>query len=636
MEHIMSAFSKPKAFKPTALVGAVAVAMGFSSSVFAETTATEQKIAVSPLETIVVTATRSEEKIENVPALISVIDKKTIEQNPAVNLSDLIQRDPSVFVKQSGGLGQITEISIRGTRPNHTLVLKDGAHLNSQNHISALYPSFIDTTDIGQIEILKGPASVQYGTDAIGGVIQMKTATPVKNGGFITGIYGENNTYKAIAGADLVQDNFYAQIRGQRLESDGTRILDNQSKDQKASYDQKGYSAKVGYDNKKDFKADLAISQNEGLSQYYNYMTDKNDAERIFENRLINSNIQYGITEDLTLSARYSNFIDKQQVKDNNPNHFDTENNEGDLNLKWNVNTENSLLIGATYLESDFKSNDIKNKKQSIDSVGYYVQHQYQTEKLNTQLGVRTEDNEMFGTHTVGQGAVRYQLLPDTSIYANIGTAFKAPSLTELYYFTEGTYGNTYGNPDLKPEESISYEIGLNQNIGQHLTAFLSAYQTEVKNLISYKYGSPNSTYINIDKAEIKGGELGFKWKKDDLFLTTEYAYADSVNKKTDLKIAYRPKQTLTFTTGLENATYGISTSLIARSDIYADGANKVKAPGYATVDLNMYWNINPNVKVFSNIINMGDVNYRTADNFGNGWYVDGGREASVGITFKY
>lgn len=189
---------------------------------------------------------------------------------------------------------------------------------------------------------------------------------------------------KQFFGADLVQDNFYAQIRGQRLESDGTRILDNQSKDQKAAYDQKGYSAKVGYDNKKDFKADLAISRNEGLSQYYNYMTDKNDAERIFENRLINSNIQYGITEDLTLSARYSNFIDKQQVKDNNPNHFDTENNEGDLNLKWNVNTENSLLIGATYLESDFKSNDIKNKKQSIDSVGYYVQHQYQTEKLNT------------------------------------------------------------------------------------------------------------------------------------------------------------------------------------------------------------------------------------------------------------
>ena len=424
-------------FQPTALVGAIAIAMGFSTSVSAQDSS---NVVNASLETLVVTATRSEEKIKDVPARITVISKSEIEKNPALNLSDLIQRDPSVFVKQSGGIGQITEISIRGTRPNHTLILKDGARLNSQNHLAAIYPSFLDSSDLEQIEILKGPASVQYGTDAIGGVAQMITSTPTKNSGFITGIYGENNTYKAIAGADLTQDGFYAQIRGQRLESDGTRVLDNQSKDQKAAYDQKGYSAKVGYDNKKNIKTDLSISQNEGLSQFYNYMTIKNNAERIFENRLINSSIQYGFAENLTLSARYSNFIDKQQVKDSDPNHFDTENNEGDLNLNWNVDSKNNLLAGVTYLKSDFKSNDVKDKKQSIDSTGYYVQHQYKTDKLNTQVGVRTEDNELFGTHTIGQGAVRYQVLPETSIYANIGSAFKAPSLTELYYFSEKSY----------------------------------------------------------------------------------------------------------------------------------------------------------------------------------------------------
>jgi vitamin B12 transporter len=88
--------------------------------------------------------------------------------------------------------------------------------------------------------------------------------------------------------------------------------------------------------------------------------------------------------------------------------------------------------------------------------------------------------------------------------------------------------------------------------------------------------------------------------EKDDLFLNTEYAYVDSKDKKTDLRVAYKPKQTLTLTTGLENSIYGISASIIARSDIYADTANKVKAPGYATVDLNMYWNINPNIKVLA------------------------------------
>ncbi len=174
----------PNLFQPTALVGAIAIAMGFSVSASAK-----DSINAS-LDTLVVTATRSEEKIKDVPARITVISKSEIKKNPALNLSDLIQRDPSVFVKQSGGIGQITEMSIRGTRPNHTLILKDGARLNSQNHLAAIYPSFLDSSDLEQIEILKGPASVQYGTDAIGGVVQMITSTPTKNSGFITGIYG--------------------------------------------------------------------------------------------------------------------------------------------------------------------------------------------------------------------------------------------------------------------------------------------------------------------------------------------------------------------------------------------------------------------------------------------------------------
>ena len=133
----------PNLFQPTALVGAIAIAMGFSTSVSAQD---NTNIVNASLETLVVTASRSEEKIENVPARISVIDEKTIEQNPLLNISDVIQRDPSIYIKQSGGLGQISEISLRGAKSVHTLVLKDGARLNSQNELAPLYPAFLDTT----------------------------------------------------------------------------------------------------------------------------------------------------------------------------------------------------------------------------------------------------------------------------------------------------------------------------------------------------------------------------------------------------------------------------------------------------------------------------------------------------------
>lgn len=632
-----------KSFQPTRLVGAIAIAMGFSPVIFAEDTTN-----VTQLDPIVVTASKSAEKASEVPARISVISKEEIEKNPISNLSNILQKDASIYIKQNGGLGQGTNLLIRGTNPNHVLLLKDGARLNTPNTLSPIYPELLDTTNLDRIEILKGPASVQYGTDAIGGVIQMITSTPERNSAFVTGIYGEDNTYKAIIGTDLVSDaGFFAQIRGQSMESDGTHIFNTQPDNLKAAYDQKGYSAKLGYDNKNNLNTSVEISQNKGTNNYSDNGGISNTAKREFDNQLVSTRVEYKPTSNITINTRYSNFKDTQEYRESSPYHADTKRNEGDLNVKWQFTQAQNILVGASIDNTEYQDASILNGKQDIDSTGYYLQHQYKTDKISTQLGIRLEDNEKFGTHNVGQGAIRYFVLPSTSVYANIGTAFRAPSLTELYYHSEADYGSygiyhTYGNTNLKPEESTSYEIGLDHQFTPALTAYLSAYKTEVKNLIASTSSfddatnTTTSTYENLNKAQFSGGEVGFKWKQDDLFLSTEYTYVKTENKETGLEIAYRPKQTLTLTTGLENTVYGVSASLIARSNSNAqNSANPQKVPGYATVDLNAYWNINPNVKLFTNIENVGDSEYKTVYNSSN-WYVNGGRQASVGVTFRY
>lgn len=620
MEHIMSVI-----FKPTALVGAVAIAMGLSSTVFAETSSNSE--ANSKLNTIVVTATRSEESLKNIPVRLTVIDQKTIEQNPLLNVSDVIQRDPAVYIKQSGGIGQVSEIALRGTKAVHTLVLKDGARLNSQNELGPLYPAFLDTTDVQQIEILKGPASVQYGSDAIGGVVQLISKKPVKSGAELTGIYGENNTYKAIAKADLVTDQgFYAQVGGQRLESDGTRIFESQPKNEKASFDQKGYNAKFGYSQEDVVDAYASISENKGTNIFSNdYIV--NTSPREFENRVINAKVSYNILPELIVNAQYSNVQDKQNVPAY-ASHYNTENNQGDLNLKWKFTPNQNVLVGATYNDANYKSNTILKNDQSVNSTGYYLQHQFKNELFDTQAGIRVEDNERFGTHTVGQGAVRYHFLPNASVYANIGSAFRAPTLNELY----SQWG---GNEKLEPEESTSYELGFDYDLTSNISTNISAYHTKIKNLIVYNYPAGNE---NVDQAKFTGGEAEIKWHQDDLFLSTAYAYVKTENDKDGNEIAYRPRQTLTLTTGLENTTYGISASLIARAKAYADAANTTRVPGYATVDLNAYWNATPNVKVFTNIQNVGDVEYREVFNNypSQDWYINSGRQASVGVTFRY
>ena len=607
----------PNLFQPTALVGAIAIAMGFSA------TASAQDSINASLDTLVVTATRSAEKIKDVPARISVISKSEIAKNPALNLNDLVKQDAALNVVQTGGLGQTTSIFTRGTSSNHTLVLKDGAALiegiNGKNNTELL-----DLSDIGQIEILKGPASVQYGSDAIGGVIQLLTDTPEKNSAFITGLYGENNTYKALVGLDLTQDGFFAQIRGQRLESDGTEILNTQNNDQ-ASYDQKGYSAKIGY-KQDNFKTNVSISENEGINHYLDYSTGTNTAKRDFKNQLINWNGLYQFTDALTLNARYSNYQDEATYIETYSYAYDSERNEGDINLNWKFTPKQNILFGVSTQDTDVTYDYLSGKK-NLGSTGYYLQHQYNNAGIHTQAGIRLEDDDQFGQHTVGQIAGRLQIAPLTSIYANIGSAFKAPTAYQLY-------AGFYGNQDLKPEESISYEIGLDQQLNYGLSANASVYYTKVKNLIG---SNASWQYVNIDDANMTGGELGLNWKKDQLFTSAEYAYVKTEDESTGFELVRRPRQTFTFTAGYDDGTYGVNTALVARSHAKAQASqNSVKIPGYATIDLNAFWNVNPNIKLFTNIQNIGDVKYKAVYSSTDTWYINGGRQASVGVTFRY
>ncbi|MGE8560495.1 MAG: TonB-dependent receptor plug domain-containing protein [Acinetobacter sp.] len=608
-------------FQPTALVGAIAIAMGFSTSVSAQDNTTTVNAS---LDTLVVTATRSEEKITDVPSRISLIEPHIVEQSPIASFPDLLKHDAAINMVQNGGMGQLADMYLRGTESDHTLILRDGIRLNTPSSGTANL-AFIDTTDIKQIEVLKGPASVLYGTDAIGGVVQLVSKTPEKTSAFITGEIGEHQTYKSVLGADLYDDGFYAQIRGQRLESDATKVTNQQTdRSETASFDQKGYSAKLGVEKQK-FAASIDYSRNEGTNLYDAYAFNGSLLKQDFENEIVNLRGRAKVTENIELNGRLSQFKDQVEQKDST-DFVHSKTQEAELYGKWNFLPQHSILAGVTQrnLDADILSYGAP-YEEDVDSTGYYVQHQFKGEKLNTQAGIRVEDNEKYGTHTVGQVAARYQILPATSIYTNIGTAFKSPTLNELY--------NAWnGNPELAPEESISYEAGIDQILPLGFKTGLSAYYTEVEDLI----GSENFGQLdNIDKATYKGGELYLAWQQNDLFAKAGYSYVKAENDETHQDLGRRPRQGFTLTTGIQNEIYGISASLIAKSKS-KDWDKNYQNPGYATVDVNAYWNVNPHVKLFSNIQNIGDVEYKASYQDQGYYYVNGGRLASAGVTLKY
>lgn len=159
-------------------------------------------------------------------------------------------------------------------------------------------------------------------------------------------------------------------------------------------------------------------------------------------------------------------------------------------------------------------------------------------------------------------------------------------------------------------------------------------YYTKVKNLIG---ANELWQYVNIDDANMTGGEIGLKWKKNQIFASADYAYVKTEDESTGFELIRRPRQTFTFTTGYDDGTYGVNTSLIAHSHANAQARqNSIKVPGYTTIDLNAFWNVNPNIKLFTNIQNIGDVKYKAVYSSTDTWYINGGRFASAGVTFRY
>lgn len=609
-------------FQPTRLVGAIAIAMGFSSTtVFAD-----DSTDATQLDPIVVTASKSEEKASAVPARISVIDEKTIQQNPIADLPSLLMKDASINIKQNGGYGQTASAFIRGASSGQTLLLLDGMRSNTAT-VTGQNIHLFDTSDIQQIEILKGPASVQYGTDAIGGVIQLISSTPTKNKISTTIEAGEKNTYKSILGLDLVKDGYYAQIRGQRFETNGDRIISDE--DQKAGFDQKGYSAKIGID-KENYALSAEMKENKGTGDYFSYGSPQ---AYDFLNRLYNVNGRFNFSDNLIFKTRLSQFEDEYNViKALYPSIVNTKQQEVDSNLQWVFTEHQNILLGVEHNKTSAEKVAAYVGDEGFDdsnsSTGYYLQHQYQNNGLNTQAGIRLEDNDQFGTHTVGQLAARYKIAPLTSIYANVGTAFRAPVVGQI--ITQPSWWG--GNPDLKPEESVSYEIGLDQKLNYGLNLYTSIYHTKVDNLM-VSSAATNYKFYNIDKATITGAELGLKWALNEWFVNAEYAYIRSIDETNHKDTPNRPRQNLTMSAGWDNNIYGFSTSLVAKGS--ANDINDV--PGYTTIDMSAYWQINPNIKIFSNIKNIGDSTYKTAwNNEVSSYYIASGRLISGGVTLSY
>lgn len=577
---------------------------------------------LSLLEPVVVTATRQPTKVSDVLSDVTVIDAATIRNaGPVTTLAELLGRQPGIEFKQSGGGGATSDIFIRGSNSGHVLLLIDGVRAGSLTVGTPTWES-LPLEMIERIEIVRGPASSLYGSEAIAGVVQIFTR---RGDGKLqlsaeAGI-GTHNTTAVSAGlagghdgwryslqaADKRSDAFSAVNRPSSFyyhpDRDGYQLSSSAGS---LSYATGGhefggsYVYSDGWDRYDGFPANADYKRQQTVSSVAVYSRNAWTSDW-------NSTVRIGQSED---DSRYFSNGTQSSAIQSTQTQYQWQN---DIRLSLGI-----ALLGAERVEQRVASDVAYTlKERSINSL--LAGWKAGAGAHSWQLNARQDHNSQFGAKTTGMAAYGYQLA--TSWRANVswGTAFKAPTFNDLY-FPADSYGNV-GNSALKPETSENREASLHfETASQH--ASLTYYRNEVKNLIQWAPIDPDYitsfgwTPSNVASATLSGWTLAYTANVGDTRLSASADLQDPQDDTLQKILIYRARQTARMAVSRALGKLGLTAEWQASGKRYADVNNTQVLGGYALVNLSATYALAPGWSLFARANNVFDKRYELSKDF--------------------
>ncbi len=489
------------------------------------------------LKEVVVTATRTEKDPQDVTQTVTLITAGDIEKSGATTVAEVIERTAGVEINDYGTKGALSAVSIRGATYQQVLVLLDGRRLNSASaggfDMSDLP---VPLEDIERIEIVRGPGSALYGTDAVGGVVNIITKKPTAAATTITGSGGTHGYESLTLSNSNKLDKFYYTVNAGKEKSDGFRT--------NSDLDQTTVGTKLGYqlspDSSLEFTADY-IEKAIGVPGSLDFTSplarqwDRNVGSALTYRSKISKDI------DLRLNV-YDNrdkiiFIDPNPFFPQNSRHISTSNG-AEAQTNWLANSWNLLTFGVEAKQDHIESSIVGEHTASLWAA--YLQDEISIgDSLIVVLGGRNDSHSVYGDKFSPKASVRYLIAGvGTIIRASAGEAFRAPTLNDLFWPFDGF---EVGNPNLKPETSTEYEAGIEQPFGTGNAIKFTAFERKVKDMIQWQPGpAPDFIYspVNIGRARITGYEAESKLAFfSRLVWVVNYTYLDPVDETTGSKI---------------------------------------------------------------------------------------------------
>lgn len=460
------------------------------------------------LDDIVVTATRTAQTADASLASVTVITRKDIERSQAVSLDEILRGVPDLDVARNGGYGKNTAVYLRGTNAGHVLVLVDGVRAASAT-LGTFAWQDLSPEQIERIEIVRGPRAALYGSDAVGGVVQIFTRK-VK-GGYARAGLGSHSTRSVGAGIGGGEAWRYSLSAG-HFSTDG--IPTNKVFSADHGYDNSHLAAGLAGQIGAGLKLNLDVSHAEGRNELDAGTGDEDYRHQVASARL-----------EQRLSDNWSQRLTVGYALDDYTTHS--------VYLPANIVTRRTSLawqhdfvlaggglssVGLDYWRDEADKDGSGDIHQALDTAALFAQHQWQALGSDWLLGLRHDRHDSFGGKTTGSLGWGMDLSPRTRVTASWGTAFKAPSVNDLYWphSADTYYGSTYvteGNPDLRPETSHSLELGLRHRLEAGISLGASLYRTRIEDLIEWQgsqTGADEYTYrpANVSRAAIDGLDL--------------------------------------------------------------------------------------------------------------------------------
>lgn len=595
-------------------------------------------VAAQADDQIVVTASRVEQSRDEVGQAITVIDSEEIIRRQKVDVVDLLATVPGVRFNRNGNAGNITGVSLRGAESNQTLVLIDGVRVNDVSSTGDLFDfGNLMVANIDRIEVLRGSNSLAYGSQAIGGVVNLSTARPTAGlSAFASGEYGFRDTTNLRGQLGWGHDAVAVQAGLSRFDTDGistaaeslgaterdgfrnltgnARLVANLGP---VELDLRGYYIDSDLEYDSFFGAPADSPDEAHTKQYVGYA---GATLELFDGALSNRLALTGFRTERDYESPFGNY--------------------GFVGKNWRLEYQGEarpidgvrLVFGYEHEEPEYRYVDAFGSNRADNRTdGFYALAIVQpVEPLSLTAGVRHDDHSQFGGETTFGANGNLSLFDGaTNIRAAYGEGFKAPSLYQLYDPFSGT-------ATLVPERSKSYDIGVDQQLVEGLlTASVTLFRRTTRNFIDFDFGT--FTYQNVGRTRAKGleFELGMR-PTDSLTFTAAYSYLktrndDPASVNFNNRLPRRAAHSISLLADKQWA-FGLITGATVThvSGSYSDPANLQPLDGYVLVDLRAAWPITDQLELFGRVENVGDEEYMTVSGYGTP-----GRAAYAGVRFR-